>query len=96
MIPVTKQYHDWGWEADLILKWDYSMTVLWKILFWGEGYGNGSRADERCNMMIGGLNSLIPYLGSAVFSKYDRYHYTDAYFKDFLRPQEVDTKQRNL
>ena len=34
---------------------------------WGEGYGNGSKADdERCNMMIGGLNSLIHFADRCV------------------------------
>jgi len=37
----------------------YSMTVQ-EDFVWGEGYGNGSKADdERCNMIIGGLNTLI-------------------------------------
>lgn len=50
----------------------YSMTVQ-EDFVWGEGYGNGSKADdERCNMMIGGLNSLIHLRISSIF-KYDRY-----------------------
>ena len=39
----------------------YSMTVQ-EDFVWGEGYGNGSKADdERRNMMIGGLKSLIHF-----------------------------------
>ena len=51
----------------------YSMTVQ-EDFVWGEGYGNGSKADdERCNMMIGGLNSLIHFADQQLFFKYDRY-----------------------
>ena len=62
-----------GLEADLILENGYSMTTVQEDFVWGEGYGNGSKADdERCNMMIGGLNSLIHLRISSIF-KYDRY-----------------------
>ena len=55
------------------------MTVQ-EDFVWGEGYGNGSKADdERCNMMIGGLNSLIHFADQQYFSSMTD-TYTDYYF----------------
>ena len=69
----------------------YSMTVQ-EDFVWGEGYGNGSKADdERCNMMIGGLNSLIHFADQQYFSSMTD-TYTD-YILDFLASQGVDTSR---
>lgn len=67
------------------------MTVQ-EDFVWGEGYGNGSKADdERCNMMIGGLNSLIHFADQQYFSSMTD-TYTD-YILDFLASQGVDTSR---
>ena len=69
----------------------YSMTVQ-EDFVWGEGYGNGSKADdERCNMMIGGLKSLIHFADQQYFSSMTD-TYTD-YILDFLASQGVDTSR---
>ena len=69
----------------------YSMTVQ-EDFVWGEGYGNGSKADdERCNMMIGGLSSLIHFADQQYFSSMTD-TYTD-YILDFLASQGVDTSR---
>ena len=67
------------------------MTVQ-EDFVWGEGYGNGSKADdERCNMMIGGLSSLIHFADQQYFSSMTD-TYTD-YILDFLASQGVDTSR---
>lgn len=69
----------------------YSMTVQ-EDFVWGEGYGNGSKADdERCNMIIGGLNTLIHFADQQYFSSMTD-PYTD-YILDFLASQGVDTSR---
>lgn len=69
----------------------YSMTVQ-EDFVWGEGYGNGSKADdERCNMMIGGPSSLIHFADQQYFSSMTD-TYTD-YILDFLASQGVDTSR---
>ena len=67
------------------------MTVQ-EDFVWGEGYGNGSKADdERCNMIIGGLNTLIHFADQQYFSSMTD-PYTD-YILDFLASQGVDTSR---
>ena len=69
----------------------YSVTVQ-EDCVWGEGYGKGSLADdERCNMMVGGLSSLIHFADQQYFSSMTD-TYTD-YILDFLASQGVDTSR---
>ena len=69
----------------------YSVTVQ-EDCVWGEGYGKGSLADdERCNMMVGGLSSLIHFADQQYFSSMT-YTYTD-YILGFLSSQGVDTSR---
>lgn len=69
----------------------YSMTVLEDCVM-GEGYGKGSIADdERCNMMIGGLSSLLHFADQQYFSSMTD-TYTD-YILEFLASQGVDTSR---
>ncbi len=69
----------------------YSVTVQ-EDCVWGEGYGKGSQADdERCNMMVGGLSSLIHFADQQYFSSMTD-PYID-YILDFLSSQGVDTRK---
>ena len=69
----------------------YSVTVQ-EDCVWGEGYGKGSLADdERCNMMVGGLGSLIHFADQQYFSSMTD-TYTD-YLLEFLASQGVDTSR---
>jgi hypothetical protein len=69
----------------------YSVTVQ-EDCVWGEGYGKGSLADdERCNMMVGGLSSLIHFADQQYFSSMTD-TYTD-YILEFLSSQGVDTSR---
>ncbi len=69
----------------------YSMTVM-EDCIWGEGYGNGSLADdERTNMMVGGLGSLLHFADQQWFSSTTDI-YTD-YILEFLSSQGVDTSR---
>lgn len=69
----------------------YSMTVM-EDCIWGEGYGNGSLADdERTNMMVGGLSSLLHFADQQWFSSTTDI-YTD-YILEFLESQGVDTSR---
>ena len=69
----------------------YSVTVQ-EDCVWGEGYGKGSLADdERCNMMVGGLSSLIHFADQQYFSSMTD-TYTD-YLLEFLASQGVDTSR---
>ncbi len=64
----------------------YSMTVQ-EDFVWGEGYGNGSKADdERCNMIIGGLNTLIHFADQQYFSSM-----TDPY-TDYILDEKIQRK----
>ena len=70
---------------------EYSVTVQ-EDCVWGEGYGKGSLADdERCNMMVGGLGSLIHFADQQYFSSMTD-TYTD-YLLEFLASQGVDTSR---
>ena len=69
----------------------YSVTVQ-EDCVWGEGYGNGSKADDkRCDMMVGGLSTLIHFADQQYFSSMTD-PYTD-YILDFLASQGVDTSR---
>lgn len=69
----------------------YSMTVLEDSIL-GEGYGNGSLADDnRINMMVGGLSSLLHFADQQWFSSTTDV-YTD-YILEFLESQGVDTSR---
>ena len=69
----------------------YSVTVQ-EDCVWGEGYGKGSQADdERCNMMVGGLSSLIHFADQQYFSSMTD-TYTN-YILQFLASQGVDTSR---
>ena len=69
----------------------YSVTVQ-EDCVWGEGYGKGSIADdERCNMMVGGLSSLIHFADQQYFSSMTD-SYTN-YILEFLASQGVDTSR---
>ena len=69
----------------------YSVTVQ-EDCVWGEGYGKGSLADdERYNMMVGGLSSLIHFADQQYFSSMTD-TYTD-YILEFLSSQGVDTSR---